>query len=770
MSGWMRARAAVALAAAWGVGPALAPAPAGAESCPNAQYRTGPSAHLPDCRAYEQVSPPEKGSEDAFGEGGFSQAGEAEGHVRLAYTSKNVFAGSRGAGVDTAYLATREGAWSTEALTPQVLAPVPADSLTYAFSGDLSQTLVRVPLEALTPEAPAGVYNLFVRQPDGDYSLVTAAAPSVPVAAGCDTCYFEHDVPAFMGASSDFQRVFFEANESLLTTPSYPADPEHVEDLYESDLGEGAGERVHPVGILPGGAQPAGGAQLGAGGGNVNAEGIEDVRHAISADGSRVLFTAKAGEGAPGELYDRIGGPSGSTIEVSAPAPGAEASKCETPHKNCKAEAAQFWDASEDGSVVLFSSRAELTKASNTGPEQAGQENAGEDLYRYDVETKELVDLTPDETGAGASVQGVVGASADAEYVYYVAEGVLAGRNALGAEPIAGKDNLYLTFPRLANGHPVEETVFVATLAEAGEETLGDSQDWTPSLEDSQAYVTPNGEHLAFTSTMALTGYDNEDQRTEAPDKEVFEYTAPIREEGREAPERLQCASCNPDAALRPVGNAFIGREIAAQSEDTGPLYQARALNEEGTRLFFSSADSLVPESANPYVKVYEFEDGAVHLISGGGAESNDIFMDSSPSGDDVFFATAQQLTPSDRDQASDVYDARVEGGLPFSPSSSSPCEGEGCLPPPSAPPTLPTPGSTLNGIGNLAPAQGVAPAHATKAPAPLTRAQKLARALKACRREPKRKRAACVKLAERRYGHAAPKKAKPKHKPKGKR
>jgi hypothetical protein len=180
---------------------------------------------------------------------------------------------------------------------------------------------------------------------------------------------------------------------------------------------------------------------------------------------------------------------------------------------------------------------------------------------------------------------------------------------------------------------------------------------------------------------------------------------------------------------------------------------------------------------------VYEYEPSGVgscnsatgscvSLISSGGSTLESAFMEATPSGNDVFFLTGARLVPEDSDTAFDVYDARVctpeEPCLTTPPPAPPGCSAADACRPGEAPqqaPLTPAGTATFSGSGNAPGAPGsklgVLGTHA-KSPKPLTRAEQLARALKACKRLQKRaRRRLCEVSARRRYAprkHAAQK------------
>ena len=96
-------------------------------------------------------------------------------------------------------------------------------------------------------------------------------------------------------------------------------------------------------------------------------------------------------------------------------------------------------------------------------------------------------------------------------------------------------------------------------------------------------------------------------------------------------------------------------------------------------QLFFDTPDALLPAVQNNGVSdVYEWEadgtgscsssadnGGCLSLLSGGQSNQPSFFADATPDGNNVFFATFNQLVPQDTDTAPDYYDARVDGGFP---------------------------------------------------------------------------------------------------------
>ena len=152
-----------------------------------------------------------------------------------------------------------------------------------------------------------------------------------------------------------------------------------------------------------------------------------------------------------------------------------------------------------------------------------------------------------------------------------------------------------------------------------------------------------------------------------------------------------------------------------------------------------------------------EQEGGCVYLVSSGTSADPSFYLDNDESGENVFFTTRAGLVKGDTDESYDVYDARVGGGFP---EPAPPAECAGTCRSAGAAPTLSGPLTT--GIGpaentTRIESSGVLPASGSKPKSkPLTRAQKLAKALKACAKQPKRKRAACIKRAKRLYGAKA--------------
>jgi hypothetical protein len=117
----------------------------------------------------------------------------------------------------------------------------------------------------------------------------------------------------------------------------------------------------------------------------------------------------------------------------------------------------------------------------------------------------------------------------------------------------------------------------------------------------------------------------------------------------------LACVSCTTS------GEGGGGQLPTAQR--TISNYHPRAVTDDG-HAYFGTSRSLLPVDRNSTTDVYEYYKGRLTLISPGDRAFNVSLVDISPDGRDVFFTTSEGLVGQDADQAYDVYDARVGGGL----------------------------------------------------------------------------------------------------------
>jgi hypothetical protein len=640
---WIPALAAVAALAA--------PAASASAACSNEALRTGASANLPDCRALELVSPAEKRGYDV----------ELTG-VRAAATGNGVVFQSHGligAGgsspVYTDSLARRlttGGGWSVDGISP----PVNPEGSTIAstpffnWTSDLSEALLQVsPNSPQDDGASPSAQDIYLHDIlGGTYALVTHTPAAEPK-------------PQYGGSSVDLRHVVFGDTEALPVTDGPDAPAGAASNLYETFDGH-----LQLVGIGTDGAPLPAGAVLGAG------EGITgNTSRAVSTDGSRVAFTSPPGEG---QLFVRVDGTR--TLEASAPQP--------TVVDPLGPRPATYWTASADGEEIFFTSSAKLTANASTGPMDEGN-----DLYRYDVGSEELTDLTALPVGEsnGAEVQGVVGASEDGSQVYFVASGQLDGE-----EGTPGFPNLYVWHDGASH--------FIASLG------FGDFEDWWglrllhPATDP--ARVSADGTEALITTAAAQPGFDN------AEHKEIYRYA-----EG-ETPSWI-CVSCV-EANQPATGDASLSVSPEAVVPQLNGEYLTRALLGDGT-VFFDSAEALTADDEDEGIDVYEWRDGRLSLLSGGADSAPAYFGDASPDGMDIYIATRSRLVAEDGDNLVDVYDARVDGGIPVE-ARTPPCEGRDCRGPLTQAQVGTTPNSsTFTGPGDPAPKHRAAKRHKHKKP-----------------------------------------------------
>jgi hypothetical protein len=751
---------------------------------------SGGGVALPDGRAWEMVSPPEKHGAHIFaiGEGGGDEIqASASGDALTYLVSSPIETDPQGYAAGAQVLSTRgHSGWGSRDISPAhatTTSAINPGSEYRFFSSDLSLGIVQ-PFGDFTPtlsaEASEQTPYLHTDYASGEVASSCSASCYRPLATGKPgyanvpsgtafgtdleseyECPPKDCGPEFVDATPDLDHVVLWSPQAALAEPG-------------GDLYEWSGGRFSPISVLPDG-EPA----------DSEGEGFLgfaniDVRHAISDDGSRVVWSKE--NGSDQGLYLR-------DTEKEETIPLALV-------REAFSATLRFQIASNDGSRIFFTTTARLTE--NSG---ANEKLGWADLYECEIVEVagklhcNLSDLTPLTASGRAGVLGLVlGTSEDGSYVYFAADGVLApgavpgacNRSSSAATPPGATCNLYVRHDGA--------TKLVAVVS--GE----DSIDWNegdashpPTV--MYARASPNGQWLAFMSLRELTGYDNRDAISGERDEEVYLYDASTG--------RVICASCDPTGG-RPVG-AVIKEEgeggslvdsphgpdrppVAASVpgwtsyESDGALYQSRYLSDSG-RLFFDSNDALVPEDVNGNEDVYEYEPpgignctttsatfsvrsgGCVGLISAGTSAEESAFLDASENGDDVFFLTSSKLSAADFDTSLDIYDAHectAASPCPSAPASQPPpcTTADSCKPAPTPQPAIyGSPSSaTFSGAGNVAPAATGGGTQKQSRSKALTRSQQLAKALKTCGRKPKRKRAVCERRARARYAKQAKK------------
>ena len=636
------------------------PSPPVSPLCLNAALRTGPSATLPDCRAYELVTPPDTNGRiptmamlgEGFGGVAFdTPLASPDGESVVFGSNGGSLPGVGGGGYQDTYDARRGSlGWQsgfTGLDTAQAAKLHPG-----GISSDHLYGFWNVEGEHGTLAVPGSEGN-YLRVPAGSPEPSSNCAPAAESEGGvewigCGSLGFDSRARG-KWISPGGEHVIFatETNNGATAKQLEPCGPPTGKNAIYDRI---PGGPTRCVSLLPGDITPADGADyLGA-----------------TPDGRAIVFAAAG-------IFVRLDNTR--TIQISG-------------------------NGSVFGGISADGDRAFYLEGGNVFACDLGSAGcAGEEAHQP----------IPVGSGGGSTLVNV---SADGSHAYFISKAALTGgeENEAGAKAKAGAENLYVW-----DGSNVSFVALLDPIDVSGEGGIGGLGLWVsrvlgpnPGLSggpaDDPSRTTPDGTAIVFESRANLTGYDSGKHR------EIYRYDA-----GAEVGRRLACLSCNPtglaatsDARLESPGP---GSPISESLPPVNAVSHIANVSVDGKRVFFQSADRLVAADLDGKVDVYEWEAegagnclreaGCISLISSGkGTEDNYLYA-MTPDGHDVFFLGGDTLVPQDPSKTQSIYDARVEGGFPTPSAPAGECLGEACQPAVRAPDDS-TPGSSsFEGPGN---------------------------------------------------------------------
>lgn len=382
----------------------------GESACPNASVRSGPSAGLPDCRAYEQITPVNKeGAQEPFNYGPTVNSGvlvgEDGGHALVEDPVVN-WGGGPTAGDSPYFFSRGDNGWGMLAGSPQPQTGVQR-IVPELFSDDLSTMALEADVYTSLGSGESKEIQFEVGPAGGPYTVV-ATVPRKEVQnvqfAGRRQIIFA----GWVASSADFSKLILQLEDPNLVEP-HTLTKSGLDDLYEY-----SGGRLSQVNVGVGtcGARIAWGNEL---------HGLRSSSNAVSADGSSVFFEAVPGKDCSGSVSShvfvrkdgsetidlgayRFGGanPAGTTVLLeSENSEGTEYSIYEAGSSSIK-KIFPTGSLAEQGVNVLFSQNGNVIYF----------QTDNDDLYRYDVVSKELVYLFRDIGGSGRT-------SPDGRFYYF---------------------------------------------------------------------------------------------------------------------------------------------------------------------------------------------------------------------------------------------------------------------------------------------------------------------------------------------------------------